>query len=151
MWAVWKSRNKNALHNQDVETREVLEDLITDLVRKRWNATRFMEGGRRLIRQRELRALWADNRFDGKYMKLFPSSSLYIYFYGRITYIVPVAQPHRMKPVPECTETGLQPCTCPIPGNHRETSNRTYYDEHTDIPTRFAEFDLKTGPTVDFR
>jgi len=40
-----------------------------------------------------------------------------------------------MKLVPECTETGLQPCICPIPRNHRETPNRTYYDENTNILT----------------
>lgn len=54
-WAIWKSGNKNALHNQDVaaaETREALKDLM----RKSWNVKRFMEGSRRLIRQRELRA-----------------------------------------------------------------------------------------------
>ncbi len=72
IWAIWKSRNKNAINNQDVapnETREVMKELISDLVRKSWNATRFMEGGRRLNRQRELRSLWADKRlvdFDQK-------------------------------------------------------------------------------------
>ena len=52
--------------DQDVAangTREVLKDLLSDLVRKSWNATGSIEGGRRLNRQRKLRALWADKRF----------------------------------------------------------------------------------------
>ena len=62
--AIWKTRNKISINNQDVhpgETREMLKDLIRGLVRS-WNATRFMEGDWRLIRQRELRTLWADKR-----------------------------------------------------------------------------------------
>ena len=50
-------KNKNSINNQDVaaiETREVLKDLLSNLVRKSWNVTRFMEGGRRLNRQRKL-------------------------------------------------------------------------------------------------
>ena len=49
IWAIWKSRNKNSINNQDVavnETREVLKDLLSDLVRKSWNVTRFIEGSR---------------------------------------------------------------------------------------------------------
>ena len=52
IWAIWKSRNKNSINNQDIatnETREVLKDLLSDLVRRSWNATRFIEGGRRLL------------------------------------------------------------------------------------------------------
>jgi hypothetical protein len=66
IWAIWKSRNKNSINNQDVaasDTRELLKELIQDLVRKSWNATRFMEDGKRKTRQRALRALWADKRF----------------------------------------------------------------------------------------
>ena len=66
IWAIWKIRNKISINNQDVhpgETRDTLKDLIKDLVRKSWNATRFMEGDWRLIRQCELRTLWADKRF----------------------------------------------------------------------------------------
>ena len=66
IWAIWKSRNKNSINDQEVaavEARETLKALISDLVRKSWNATRFMEGGRRLVRHRELRTLWADKRF----------------------------------------------------------------------------------------
>jgi len=51
--SIWKSRNKNTIPNQDVtpnETRETLKELIQDLIRKSWNATRFMEEGRRKIR-----------------------------------------------------------------------------------------------------
>ncbi len=39
-----------------------LKELISDIIRKSWNATRFMEGVRRLDRQCELRTLWADKR-----------------------------------------------------------------------------------------
>ena len=46
-----------------IKTREVLNDLLLNLVRKSWNAAHFIEGGRRLNRQRKLRALWADKRF----------------------------------------------------------------------------------------
>jgi len=66
IWAIWKSRNKNSINDQDVtanETREALKDLIQDIIRKSWNATRFLEGGRRMKRQCALRSLWADKRF----------------------------------------------------------------------------------------
>ena len=49
VWAIWKSRNKNPVNNQGVTTekaRETLRELISDLVRKSWNAERFMEGAR---------------------------------------------------------------------------------------------------------
>jgi len=64
-WAIWKTRNKSTMNNQEVttiEARETLKNLITDLVRKSWNATRFMEDGRRLDRQCELWTLWADKQ-----------------------------------------------------------------------------------------
>jgi hypothetical protein len=64
------------MNDQEVaaaETGEALKDLITDLVRKSWNATRFMEGGKRLIRQRELRTLWADKRFAEFDLKIGPT------------------------------------------------------------------------------
>jgi len=79
IWAIWKSRNKSAITNQDVapsETREILKELISDIKRKSWNATRFMEGVRRSDRQRELRALWADKRpvdFDLKQVRTLTS------------------------------------------------------------------------------
>ena len=63
IWVIWKSRNTNSINNQDIasnETRGELKDLLSDLVRKIWSAARFMEGGRRLIRQRELRTLRTD-------------------------------------------------------------------------------------------
>ena len=63
IWAIWKSRNKNTINDQDVapgEASSTLKDLIRDLMRKSWNATCFLEGSRRTIRQRALRALWAD-------------------------------------------------------------------------------------------
>ena len=61
--AIWKSRNKNTINNQDVapgEASSTLKELIRDLMRNSWNATRFLEGSRRKIRQRALRTLWAD-------------------------------------------------------------------------------------------
>ena len=76
IWAISKSRNKNSINDQVVaaaETRETLKDLISDLLRKRWNATRFMEGGRRSIRRLEL---WADKRFvDLTLEQVWPSTS----------------------------------------------------------------------------
>ena len=53
------------MNNQEVmmiEARETLKNLITDLVRESWNATRFMEDGRRLDRQHVLWTLWADKQ-----------------------------------------------------------------------------------------
>jgi hypothetical protein len=66
IWAIWKSRNKNAINNQDIaaeETKAELERLIKDLITKSWNASRFMEGGRRLKRQRALKTIWSEKRF----------------------------------------------------------------------------------------
>jgi ribonuclease HI len=66
LWAIWKSRNKNTITNQDVdarETKELLKTLIEDLIRKSWNATRFMDEDRRMRRQAALRSLWADKQF----------------------------------------------------------------------------------------
>ena len=43
VWAIWKTRNKSAINDQEVstaETGETLKDLITELVRTSWNATR---------------------------------------------------------------------------------------------------------------
>jgi len=75
IWAIWKSRNKHSILDQDVassETRAVLKELIRDLIRKRWNATRFMEG-RRSIRQRTIKTFWADGRFADFNPKTGPS------------------------------------------------------------------------------
>ena len=60
--AIWKSRIKKSINNQDVtpnETRETPKDLIADLVRKSWNAARFMESE---TRQRDLRTLRVDKQ-----------------------------------------------------------------------------------------
>ena len=43
-----------------VSAREALKELIQDLIRKCWNATRFMESSRRV---REIRKIWADKKF----------------------------------------------------------------------------------------
>ena len=62
----------NARQNQDVapgEATSTLKELFRDLMRKSWNATRFLEGSRRMKRQRALRTLWADGHlidFDPK-------------------------------------------------------------------------------------
>jgi len=79
IWSIWKSRNKSTILNQDVapnETRETLKDLIQDLIRKSWNATRFMEEGSRKIRQRELRKIWADKKFASFDAKTGPTIDL---------------------------------------------------------------------------
>ena len=72
IWAIWKSKLKSSIGNQDVtpnETTQLLKELITDLIKKSWNATRFMEAGSKATRQRDLRKLWAVDRltkFDPK-------------------------------------------------------------------------------------
>jgi hypothetical protein len=76
IWAIWKSRNKNTISDQDVaqqEATETLKGLLTDLIRKSWNATRFMEDARRAIRQRYLCKLWADKRFADLDLKTGPT------------------------------------------------------------------------------
>ena len=67
IWAIWKTRNKFAITDQDIaptEARETLKELLSDLVRRSWNATRFMEYGRRADRQRDLRTLWVDEKLE---------------------------------------------------------------------------------------
>ena len=72
IWAIWKSRNKKSINDQDVAPNEAsttLRELIRDLMRKGWNATRFIKDGRRTIRRRAVRSLWADGHlvvFDPK-------------------------------------------------------------------------------------
>ena len=72
IWAIWKTRNKCAINNQEIAPTEAsvtLKELISDLIRKSWNATRFMEGSKRIDRQHDLRTLWADEKlvvFDPK-------------------------------------------------------------------------------------
>jgi len=66
IWAIWKSRNKNTINNQDVvpnETIETLKEMISNLVRNSWIATKFMEPKRKTIRQRKVRSLWGDGSF----------------------------------------------------------------------------------------
>jgi len=65
IWAIGKSRNKTAITNQDVspnETAETLKGRIQAQVRKSWNATRFLEGKRKLAQQRIIQALWVDGK-----------------------------------------------------------------------------------------
>ena len=45
------------------EAGDVLKEHLRDLVSESWNATHFMEGGRRMTRRRALLVLWADKRF----------------------------------------------------------------------------------------
>jgi len=76
IWAIWKSRNKNTILDQEAvpsETRDTLKELIRDLIRKSWNATRFMEGRRRLERQNAIKTLWAHGRFTDFDPKMGPS------------------------------------------------------------------------------
>ena len=49
---------------------QILKGLLAD---KGWKATHFMEGSRRLIQQRKLRTLWADNRFADFDLKTGPT------------------------------------------------------------------------------
>jgi len=66
IWSIWKSRNKSTILDQDVtpkETRATLIELIKDLIRKRWIATRLLEEGERITRQREIWKIWADKKF----------------------------------------------------------------------------------------
>ncbi len=63
VWVIWKSRIKNSLGNQDVtthKTTQTLKEMISDLVRKSWNVTRFMEEEMKESQQNDLHKLWAD-------------------------------------------------------------------------------------------
>jgi hypothetical protein len=65
IWAIWKSKIKKSINNQDVapnEMTQTLKETLSDVTRNSWNATRTMEGSSKVIRQRELRKLWADKR-----------------------------------------------------------------------------------------
>ena len=60
IWAIWKSKLKSSINNQDVspnETTQLLKEMISDLVKKSWNATRFMEDGSKATRRRALQTL----------------------------------------------------------------------------------------------
>ena len=67
-----KSKLKSSIHSLDVtpnETTQLLREMITDLIKKSWNPTRFMEAGSKATRQRNLRKMWAADRlteFDPK-------------------------------------------------------------------------------------
>ncbi len=46
MWAIWKSRNKNSINNQDIaicKTSALLRALISEQVRKAWNVMHFLD------------------------------------------------------------------------------------------------------------
>ena len=65
IWAIWKSKLKICIKDKDVtpnETAQLLRELITELITKSWNATRFLEEGRKVTRQRAIRRLWADDQ-----------------------------------------------------------------------------------------
>ena len=49
-WAIWKCRNKSTTNNEEIsiiDAKETLKNLVTDLVRRSWNATKHMEKRRR--------------------------------------------------------------------------------------------------------
>jgi len=57
VWAIWKSKIKVSIQNQDItpnETTQLLKGLLTDLVTKSWNAMRFMEADKRVRKQKKL-------------------------------------------------------------------------------------------------
>jgi len=45
------------------ETKEILKEMLSNLIRNSWIATKFMEPTKRMIRQRKLRSLWGDGSF----------------------------------------------------------------------------------------
>ena len=66
VWAIWKSRNKYSINDQDIapiKTGETLKALIWEQVRKSWNATRFMKGDRRKNSHDVIQTLWAEDCF----------------------------------------------------------------------------------------
>ena len=65
VWTIWKSRNKNSIEDKNITTNktiQALKEAIADLVRKGWNAMRFMEEKVKANRQRDLHKLWADGK-----------------------------------------------------------------------------------------
>ena len=64
IWAIWKSRNKKVvmirMYVAPNGASNTLRELIRDLRRVCWDATRFIEGGRRTSRRRTLKTLWVD-------------------------------------------------------------------------------------------
>jgi hypothetical protein len=50
VWAIWKSKLKISIKDQDVapnETTQILKELLSDLTRNSWNATRsWKEAGK---------------------------------------------------------------------------------------------------------
>ena len=65
IWAIWKLNLKSSINNQDVspnETPQILKELMSDLIKKSWNATRFMEEGSKATGHRALQRLWAEDR-----------------------------------------------------------------------------------------
>ena len=79
VWAIWKSRNRSAILDRNTsttETAETFKELIQDQIRKSWNATRFLEGKRKELQRRAIKATWAEgsltdfNRKTGPIMTL---------------------------------------------------------------------------------
>jgi len=65
VWAIWKSKIKISIQNQDItpnETTQILKGPLTDLVTKHWNAMRLMEEGKRVRKQKKLQKLWAEEK-----------------------------------------------------------------------------------------
>jgi len=79
IWAIWKSRSKNQILDQEAvpsDTRDTLKELIKDLIRNSRNSTRFMEGKRKLTCQNAIKTVWAHGRFTDFGLKTGPSINL---------------------------------------------------------------------------
>ena len=51
-WVIWKSRNKSTMNNEEISTieaKETLKNLVTDLVRRSWNMTKYKEKCRKVM------------------------------------------------------------------------------------------------------
>ena len=65
VWAIWKSKIKISINDEDVsihETTLTLKAQISNLVRNSWNATCYMEENRKMSGRQGIRKLWADER-----------------------------------------------------------------------------------------
>ena len=65
IWAIWKSKIKNSINDENVpihETTQMLKAQISNLIRNSWNAMCFMEENRKASRRQGIRKLWADER-----------------------------------------------------------------------------------------
>ena len=74
------------------ETTQLLKELISDLRRRSWNETRSMEEERRILRQRKIRQLWADDRLT----QFYPKTGSTVHFLSRFRQrgVLVVMEPH---------------------------------------------------------